>query len=153
MRFIVIAVALILTACDSPAEPDDRWAIPEEIEFATSLNIDLEQMNRMESGLYWQDIAVGEIDPSVVLEDVVRFHFTIWLPDGTSVQTTRGGMPYQSAVLLLIPGVAEGITGMRPGGIRKLVIPPQLAWVNGNGDIPPITTIIYEIELLWVEPR
>lgn len=153
MRFTIIATALLLTACDSPAEPDDRWAVPEDIVYATSLNIDLAQMNRTESGLYWQDITVGEIEPAVVLEDVVRFHYTIWLPDGSSVLTTRGGTPHQGAVLLLIPGVAEGITGMRPGGVRKLVIPPQLAWVNGNGDIPPITTIVYEIELLWVEPR
>ena len=74
-----------------------------------------------------------------------------WIASGLS----SGAMPIaaMNAILLLIPGVAEGITGMRPGGVRKLVIPPQLAWVNGNGDIPPITTIVYEIELLWVEPR
>lgn len=153
MRFIFIAIALLLTGCDSPAEPDDRWAIPEEIEFATSLGIDLDQMNRMESGLYWQDITVGEIEPAVVVEDVVRFHYTIWLPDGRSVETTIGRAPHEEDVRLLIVGAAEGILGMRPGGVRKLVIPPQLAWVNGRGEIPPITTIVYEIRLLWIEPR
>jgi peptidylprolyl isomerase len=151
MRLLFLATFLFTAGCDSPSEPDDRWAVPEEIEFATSLEIDLAQMTRTESGLYWMDLEPGNASgPAVTLEDVVTFHYTIWLPDGRSVDTTRGGMPFTSEVLLLIPGVAEGITGMRPGGVRKLVVRPELAWPNGNGPIPPITTIVYEIELIAI---
>jgi FKBP-type peptidyl-prolyl cis-trans isomerase len=151
MRLTTIAILLFIAGCDSPSDPDDRWAVPEEIEFAASLEIDLAQMNLTESGLYWIDIEPGNASgPTVVLEDVVTFHYTIWLPDGRSVETTRGATPFQNEVLLLIPGVAEGITGMRPGGKRKLVIRPGLAWPNGNDPIPPITTIVYEIELIAI---
>lgn len=154
MRYLTAAVLVLFTGCDSPAEPDDRWAVPEEIEFAASLGIDLNAMNRTPSGLYWQDIETGsETDPAVVVEDEVLLHFTIWLPDGTEVETTYGGAPQQRDVRLLLTGVAEGIIGMRPGGIRRLVIPPALGWPNGHGDIPPITTIVFRIELLAiVEP-
>lgn len=151
MRLLFLAPFLFTVGCDSPSEPDDRWAVPEEIVFATALDIDLAQMNLTESGLYWLDLELGNASaPAVVLEDVVTFHYTIWLPDGRSVDTTRGDTPFQSEVLLLIPGVAEGITGMRPGGVRKLVVRPELAWPNGNGPIPPITTIVYEIELIAI---
>ena len=153
MRLLFLATFLLTAGCDSPSDPDDRWAVPEEIEFAASLEIDLAQMNRTESGLYWLDLEPGNASgPAVMLEDVVTFHYTIWLPDGRSVDTTRGETPFQSEVLLLIPGVAEGITGMRPGGVRKLVVRPELAWPNGNGPIPPITTIVYEIELIAITP-
>jgi FKBP-type peptidyl-prolyl cis-trans isomerase FkpA len=151
MRLLSGALIALFLGCDSPSEPDDRWAVPEEIEFAASLGIDLAAMNKTESGLYWEDIEPGNEDTrAVVLEDEVRFHYTIWLPDGTSVETTRGGSPHQREVLLLIPGVAEGITGMRRDGIRRLVIRPELAWPNGYGSIPPITTIVFEIELVAI---
>lgn len=153
MRLTTLAAFLLIIGCDSPAEPDDRWAVPEEIEFDASLEIDLSQMTRNPSGLYWMDLEPGNASgPIVVLENdvVVTFHYTIWLPDGREVDTTRGGTPFQSEVLLLIYGVAEGITGMRPGGVRKLVIRPELAWPNGNDPIPPITTIVYHIELISI---
>ena len=38
-----------------------------------------------------------------------------------------------------------------PGGVRKLVVRPELAYPNGNGPIPPRTTIVYEVELLWID--
>lgn len=150
MRLFLTALVLV-AACDSPSEPDDRWAVPEEITFAASLGIDLAAMNRTESGLYWQDITMGqEQSPAVIVEDEVRLHYTIWLPDGRSVETTRGGTPFQSDVRLIVAGVAEGIMGMKPGGIRKLVIRPELAWPSGRGNIPPITTIVFEIELIAI---
>ncbi|MGH7447465.1 MAG: FKBP-type peptidyl-prolyl cis-trans isomerase [Longimicrobiales bacterium] len=148
---LLLTVLVLFAACDSPSEPDDRWAVPEDITFAASLGIDLAAMNQTESGLYWQDITMGqEQSRSVIVEDEVRLHYTIWLPDGRSVETTRGGTPFQSDVRLLIAGVAEGIIGMKPGGIRRLVIRPELAWPSGHGPIPPITTIVFEIELIAI---
>lgn len=150
MRFLSAAVLILLTACDSPSELDDRWAVPEEITFASSLGIDLDAMNRTESGLYWQDQVPGDEDtPAVVLEDEVRFHYTIWLPDGRSLETSVGGTPYESEVILLLPGVAEGIIGMRRGGVRRLVIRPELVGPK-RGVIPPRTTVVFQIDLLAI---
>jgi len=151
MRILPAALLALIIGCDSPSEPDDRWAVPEDIAYAASLGIDLEAMNHTDSGLYWQDIEPGNVDdPAVVIDDEVRFHYTIWLPDGSNVETTIGGGAYQNDVRLLLPGVAEGIIGMRRGGRRRLVIPPELGFPGGQGRIPPITTIIFDIELLAI---
>jgi FKBP-type peptidyl-prolyl cis-trans isomerase FkpA len=151
MRHLAAALIILVAACDSPTELDDRWADPERITFAISLDIDLDAMTLTESGLYWQDLEPGSEDGQPVsLDDEVRIHYTIWLPDGSQVESTIGGTPFQSEVVLLIPGVAEGLTGMRRGGVRKLVIRPELGWPNGYGAIPPRTTVVFQIELIAI---
>jgi peptidylprolyl isomerase len=147
VRWLTVAAVF---ACGSPTELDDRWADPARIEFASSLNVDLAQMNRTGSGPYWQDLTIGEGDTAKV-GDPVRVHLTGWLPDGTEVQTTRGEepIPFKLGYGQVIRGFDEGIVGMRIGGIRKLVIPPELAFgrlgLAAEG-IPPLTTMIYEVE-------
>ena len=49
----------------------------------------------------------------------------------------------------VIPGWDEGIEGMKPGGRRLLVIPPDLAYGDtGQGDIPPGAALIFVVDLL-----
>lgn len=167
MRYVALAATFLLAAaaCDSTTDIDDRWAIPENIDFADVLDIDLSQMNRTESGLYWQDLVVSTQGAAIELDDRVRLHFTIWLPDGTVVENTHVTGAVQSDVRLLIPGIAEAITGvsadtglpqddlpaMHVGSRRKLVIRPELAWGNrGTERIPPRTTIVSEIEIISI---
>ena len=53
----------------------------------------------------------------------------------------------------VISGWDQGIPGMKVGGLRRLVIPPDLAYgANGNGTtIPANATLIFEIGLLSVQ--
>jgi FKBP-type peptidyl-prolyl cis-trans isomerase FkpA len=53
----------------------------------------------------------------------------------------------------VIPGFSQGVVGMRVGGIRRVTIPPNLAYGStGSGStIPPNATLIFEIELVSVQ--
>lgn len=53
----------------------------------------------------------------------------------------------------LIQGFSRGVQGMRVGGIRRVVIPPDLGYgAQGSGStIPPNATLLFEIELLAVQ--
>lgn len=54
----------------------------------------------------------------------------------------------------VIPGFSQGVNGMRVGGIRRVVIPPDLGYGNnpppGSG-IRPGETLLFEIELVSVQ--
>ena len=151
-KALLLFALLTLAACDSTSEVDDRWANPESIEYAASLNIALSKMTRTSTGLYWQDMKVGEAD-SAAVGDNVRVHYTGWLPDGTQFDSTRDGSPVQFLLGLgfVMPGFDEGVIGMRVGGVRRLVIRPDLTgFAPGRQppSIPPNTTLIVEVERL-----
>jgi len=108
------------------------------------------------SGLKYEDTAVGE-GAEVARCDFVSVHYTGWLADGTQFDSSvERGTPFQFAVGAdeVIKGWDEGVTGMKAGGKRTLVIPPELAYgANGSGPIPPNSTLKFDVELLDTQPR
>ena len=87
------------------------------------------------------------------------FRYTVWLADGTRVESNdpeHGGEGAAIAARIgqgrVIRAWDEGIVGMRSGEIRRLTAPPELAWGNeGSGDmIPPGATLTFEIRLLEI---
>jgi peptidylprolyl isomerase len=56
--------------------------------------------------------------------------------------------PFQLGAGMVIPGWDQGVVGMKPGGRRELIIPPNLAYgAQGQGPIAPNSTLIFVIDL------
>lgn len=83
----------------------------------------------------------------------VSVDYTGWLEDGTKFDSSldRGDpFTFQLGAGRVIKGWDEGIAGMKEGGVRKLTIPPEMAYGDrtvGGGLIPANSTLIFEVEL------
>lgn len=86
--------------------------------------------------------------------DRVRVHYVGSLKDGRVFIDTRAvGQPVDFVVRQLISGWAAGMAELRPGGRGEFFVPPSLGYGNnGAGDIPPGSGLIFEVELLEVNP-
>lgn len=85
----------------------------------------------------------------------VSVHYTGTLQDGTVFDSSKTrGTPFTFTLGAgqVIEGWDKGVAGMKVGGVRKLVIPPQMAYgPNQVGPIPPNSTLNFEVELLEVK--
>jgi len=110
------------------------------------------------------DLVVGqgaEASPGAT----VTVHYTGWMYDharpdkkGAEFDSSRkGGQPFRFALgqRQVIAGWDQGLTGMKVGGQRRLLVPSALAYGDrgAGGVIPPGATLVFDIELLGVQPR
>lgn len=159
LRTLILPLALTLTACggDENGPVEVELQDPALISYASSLGVDLSMMDPQSSGLYIRDLQEGEGDPTVA-GDVMVVHYSGWVNDGTLFDSSRnpGRDPFIVTVGAgqVIAGWEEGLLGMRVGGVRQLVIPPQLAYGAQSPSplIPAGSVLIFEIELLEVNP-
>ena len=114
------------------------------------------ELTTTSSGLKYKDLAVGA-GAAASRGKTAVVHYTGWLVDGTKFDSSLDrGEPFEFPVGggRVIKGWDEGVVGMKPGGKRRLVIRPDLAYgaTGAGGVIPPDATLIFEVELLEVKP-
>jgi peptidylprolyl isomerase len=106
------------------------------------------------TGLMYRDLKEGG-GPEAPAGAHVVMNYTGWLKSNGKVfdsSAKPGGKPLDMSLNGLIKGWQLGVPGMKVGGVRKLVIPPELGYPNGAGDdIPPGATLVFEIELLGIK--
>ena len=112
-----------------------------------------------ESGLKIIDLKVGS-GAQPLPGQTVKVEYTGWLEgfgaDGIQFDSSKGRRPLTFAVGTgrVIAGWDEGVLGMKIGGKRRLVVPPDLGYGKrgAGGVIPPGATLYFEVELLGITP-
>ncbi|MBA3949205.1 MAG: FKBP-type peptidyl-prolyl cis-trans isomerase [Acidobacteria bacterium] len=104
------------------------------------------------------DLTVGT-GATVAAGQTINVNYALWLydPNGPNLKGTQ--IPSQTPLTVtlspggIIQGWIQGVPGMKVGGIRRLLIPPSLAYgASGSGPIPPNAWIVFDIELLAIAP-
>ncbi len=113
-------------------------------------------MTTTTSGLSYEDTTHGEGDEAKP-ERTCVMHYTGWLwVDGAKSKkfdsSLDRGRPFSFRLGAgeVIRGWDEGVAGLRVGGKRTLLIPPELGYGarGAGGVIPPNATLLFEVELL-----
>ncbi|CAL8968770.1 FK506-binding protein [Rhodoplanes serenus] len=143
---VALAALLVLAACagtsDGPA-PD-----------AAPLPAAAPPGAAAPDGLASQDLKVGT-GPEARTGQRLRVHYTGKLTNGTTFDSSVGRAPFTFTLGgdQVIKGWDQGVAGMRVGGKRRLVIPPELGYGARGAppQIPPNSTLVFEIDLLGIE--
>ena len=113
------------------------------------------KMTTTPSGLKYEDEVVGT-GPSPKSGQLVKVHYTGRLVNGTKFDSSVDrGQPFEFTIGVgqVIKGWDEGVSTMKVGGKRKLVIPSELGYgARGAGSsIPPNATLVFDVELLGIK--
>lgn len=106
------------------------------------------------SELQIEDVKVGTGDEAKAGQKVT-VHYVGTLTNGSKFDSSRDrgkGFSFGLGAGQVIKGWDQGVAGMKVGGVRKLTIPPHLAY--GERGFPPVipanSTLVFEVELLGV---
>ncbi len=148
----LLVAPLLMGGCEASLTEGADYTNPQEVEFDPSLGVDLSEMTRTESGLYLQDVLVGD-GRTAELGQTIGVRFQGWLPDGTLFdQRLEDPIFLFLDVGQVIDGWVDGVPGMREGGERLLVVPPQLGYgFRPRNGIPGNSVLVFRIWLDEVE--
>jgi FKBP-type peptidyl-prolyl cis-trans isomerase/parvulin-like peptidyl-prolyl isomerase len=143
-----LSYAVDMSLAETEAPEEEEAEEPQGPESAPEPTFD-------ENGLGISDIVVGT-GPEAQEGDTVLVHYSGYLADGTRFDSSIDrDQPYEVIIgqSNVIQGWHLGLVGMKVGGKRQIVIPPELAYgAEGtpDGSIPPNSTLTFDLELLSV---
>jgi len=147
----LVLATTVACAAQSHARGDDGSAKATASDATTAASSG--KLTTMADGLQIEDLTVGTGERPT-RGRTVSVHYVGTLMNGTKFDSSRDrGSPFDFAIGegQVIKGWDEGVGTMRVGGLRKLVIPPDLAYGSrAVGPIPANSTLVFEVELLAV---
>jgi peptidylprolyl isomerase len=175
---LALGSALILTGCSGSGD-DDALASKEGSDpvassapaspaactsqapvAQTSGSTDLTQKPQIEipdgpppCNLVISDLVKGTGAEAVSGQQITVKYVGVTYPDGKEFDASWGreDFTFQLGAGMVIGGWDQGFTGMKVGGRRQLVIPPELGYgPSGSGPIPPNATLIFVVDLVKV---
>lgn len=107
------------------------------------------------SGLQYVELEAGNGNPPGP-NDSVAVHYRGTFIDGREFDSSRqhGDAPINFRPVQVIPGFREALTKMKPGSKWRIFVPSELAY-GAEGmppGIPPNTALIFDIELISIQP-
>ncbi len=156
-KIISLLFAFILISCD-----DDQFFV--EPDFSTvppPFVVDESTKVTLENGLIYYEVEVGSGQFTVTLRDAVEMHYTgrktnneifdSSYRDGFTTPTTMNisSINPQTGRFSLIEGFRLGLKGMKEGGKRRVVIPPDLGY-GGTGSELANDTLIFDMEVFKI---
>ena len=105
------------------------------------------------TGLKITELAIGDGQEAIAGTKVsVNYKGTLENGDEFDSSYGRGPFEFSLGAGMVIKGWDEGVAGMKVGGKRRLIIPPELGYGSrGIGPIPPNSVLNFEVELLNVK--
>ncbi len=157
-RLLMVGAGLLLVAC-RPQEP--AGPVVSEADQAALRRAELFGDRAKDPAIVWRASGLGSkiILPgegtSPTPTDRIRVHYLGRLKDGKVFDDTRQrGKPAEFTVNRLITGLAAALPLLKPGGQAVFFIPPSLGYGGmRSGDIPPVSGLIFEVELIAVNPE
>jgi len=149
----IIAIAFVTIIFASACTKKSGEATAPQGTTTTNATAPTTQTATTEPKIESTDIVVGTGAEAVSGKDIT-VHYTGTLKDGTKFDSSVGREPFnfKLGAGLVIKGWDIGVAGMKVGGKRKLVIPPELAYgERAVGPIPANSTLNFEVELLNVK--
>ena len=111
---------------------------------------------QLPGGLQYIDVVVGSGAEARAGQNV-SVHYTGWLTTGQKFDSSRDrNQPFDFTLGkgMVIKGWDQGVKGMKVGEKRKLVIPSPMAYgPQGRPGIPPNSTLVFDVELLAINPK
>jgi FKBP-type peptidyl-prolyl cis-trans isomerase FkpA len=137
----------------TPAAAADTVA---ELVFAPALGVVLDSMTETSSGVYVQDLQAGR-GTAATAGRRVTVEFRAWLPDGTLYEERPNAEGWGASEFLLgadapVPGLSDGIEGMRVGGVRRIVVPAERGYglVGRPASVPAGSVLVFRVRLVGV---
>ncbi len=142
------ALTLALAACNN--EPTGPQCEPLELRQGATVGDTLS----LTTGLRYIEGRVGT-GATVEYCRAVAVHYVGTLANGTEFDNSRRrgqALPFTPGFGEVIPGFEQGVVGMKVGGTRRIIIPPNLGYgTQPQGPIPANSTLIFDIEVVAVQ--
>jgi FKBP-type peptidyl-prolyl cis-trans isomerase FkpA len=166
-RPTLLLAALLLACGDGEPAPLPAPAVPAEdrpfdigaIDFAPELGVELDAMTQTSAdGVFIHDVRPGR-GRAAAAGDAVTIEYRGWLPDGTLFEQRPSPDGFGASEFVLgtdapVPGLNVALEGMRPGGVRRAVLPPEHGYglVGRPAGVPANSPLVFEVRLTAVRP-
>jgi FKBP-type peptidyl-prolyl cis-trans isomerase len=140
---VLCLATLALVSCAAPPAPK-----LEEAKYASALNVDISASTKL-GAMYIRDLTEG-MGATADSGQLVTMRYTGWLVDGTQFDSNQAeGFQFRIGAGRVIGGWDLGVRGMKVGGTRQLIIPPELGYgEEGTGPIPGNAILVFNVTMM-----